>query len=204
MKPGTKTEEPQTEIATSQENPSETPENTHEIYKPEIPPLEKRILKILGRRDVYVNTKYTPVVREKFLAVLQETGNISLAADIVGLSRTRVYKEREKSKEFAKLWDEALEIATDYLEYGARRRSLDGVMKPVFYKGEVCGYTPEYSDKLMDTLLSAHRPGKYRPSVGDLPPGSEIIIAIRTGDGKEGKAIDVTPQEPEEEEALTE
>ncbi len=152
----------------------------------------------------HVLTILTPDAREKFLEKIRENGNITLAAALVGVSRQRAYQIRDKDKEFAKSWDEAIEIATDNLEHEARRRAMQGTVKPVYYKGQVCGYMQEYSDKLMDTLLAAHRPGKYRPNVGDLPPGSEIAIIIRTGDGKQGQAIDVTPGEPEEEEALTE
>lgn len=185
--------------------PAETSENNTLIpAQPIIPPLEERILRILGRRDVYVNTKYTPVAREKFLAVLQETGNISLAADLVGLSRTRVYKEREKDKTFAKEWNEALEIATDHLEYNARLKATEGTMKPVFYKGVICGYIPEYSDRLHEFLLVGNRPGKYNRNLTDLPPGSEIVIAIKTGDGSQpADPVDVTPNQIEEEQAIT-
>lgn len=181
---------------------AETIENN--VPLPVQPTIEERVLKILAKHDVYVNTKFTPLVREKFLAVLQETGNVTLAADLVGLSRIRAYQERDKDKEFATAWDEALEIATDYLEYNARCKAIEGVMKPVFYKGVICGYIPEYSDRLHEFLLVGNRPGKYNRNLTDLPPGSEIIIAIKTGDGSQpADPVDVTPNQIEEEQAIT-
>ena len=106
-------------------------------------------------------TRWTPVAREKFLEKLKKTANVSLAADLIGVNRRRAYQEKKEDKEFAEAWEEALEIGTDNLEYKARQRAMDGVKRPVFYKGKKCGYITEYSDKLMDTLLAAHRPAKY-------------------------------------------
>jgi DNA-binding transcriptional regulator YdaS (Cro superfamily) len=152
----------------------------------------------------HVNAKLTPHAREEFLEMLKRTCNVSKSARLIGISRRRAYQVRKKDKEFAKAWAEAIEIATDTLEEEARRRAMDGVDRPQFYQGKICGYIKEYSDKLMDTLLAAHRPAKYRPSMLDLPPGAEIRIGIKTPDNAESKAIDVTPKQIEEEQALTE
>jgi hypothetical protein len=35
-------------------------------------------------------------------------------------------------------------MACDAIEAEMRRRAIEGVQKPVFYKGEVCGYMTEY------------------------------------------------------------
>ena len=66
---------------------------------------------------------------------LKETANVSLAADLVGINRIRAYQLKKKDKEFSDLWDEAIEIDTDNLEYKARQRAMDGVKRPVFYMG---------------------------------------------------------------------
>jgi len=162
---------------------------------------EERIREIKEKHIEYVNTRLTPVTREKFLQKLKETANVSLSADLVGISRVRAYQVRKKDKAFAEAWDEAIEIGIDNLEHEARRRAMHGTSKPVFYKGEVCGHIQEYSDKLMEVLLAAHRPGKYNRSLTDLPPGSKIVIAIETPDGTESaKPINVTPKQIEEEE----
>ena len=47
------------------------------------------------------------------------------------------------------------------MEAEARRRGVEGTLKPVFYKGEECGQVREYSDTLLIFLLKAHDP-KYR------------------------------------------
>ncbi len=160
----------------------------------------QRIKEIKKKYRKYKYTRLTPHTREKFLEKLKETANVSLAADLVGINRIRAYQLKKKDKEFSDLWDEAIEIGTDMLEYKARIRAMDGVKRPVFYKGEECGYITEYSDRLMETLLAAHRPGKYNRSMVDLPQGAEIIISVKTSGNAESKAIDVTPRQIEEEE----
>ena len=168
---------------------------TEEIEKTE----EEIEEEIRARHIEYVNTRLTPLAREKFLQKLKETANVSLSADLVGISRVRAYQVRKKDKAFAEAWDEAIEIGIDNLEHEARRRAMHGTRKPVFYKGEICGYMREYSDKLMEILLRGHRGQRYDRNLTDLPPGSEIIIALKTADGKDAKPIDVIPKQLEEE-----
>ncbi len=172
---------------------------TEEIEKTE----EEREEEIRARHIEYVNTRLTPLAREKFLQKLKETANVSLSADLVGISRVRAYQVRKKDKAFAEAWDEAIEIGIDNLEHEARRRAMHGTSRPQFYKGEICGYIQEYSDKLIEFLLAAGRPQKYRPNMLDLPPGSKIVIGIKTPEGQESKAIDVTPKQIEEEQTIT-
>ncbi len=161
---------------------------------------EERIRKIKEKHIEYVNTRLTPVAREKFLQKLKETANVSLSADLVGISRVRAYQVKKKDKAFAEEWDEAIEIGLDNVEHEARRRAIHGTSKPVYYKGKVCGYIQEYSDKLLEMLLRGRRGRIYDRSIADLPPGSEIVIAIKTADGKDAKPIDVIPKQIEEEE----
>ena len=75
-------------------------------------------------------------------------------------------KAYEENADFAKLWDDALEVACDAMEEEARRRAMEGTKKPVFYLGKVCGHIKEYSDTLLIFQLKAHRPEKYRERVG--------------------------------------
>jgi hypothetical protein len=43
------------------------------------------------------------------------------------------------------------------------RRGVDGIMQPVFYQGEVCGYKAEYSDGLLNTLARGRLPHLFAP-----------------------------------------
>lgn len=112
-----------------------------------------------------VATKSTPKKREKFLGSLREAGNVTLAAEAVGVDRSTVYKWRKQDAEFSAQWDDAVEEAADRLEAEARRRAYEGVDEPVFYHGEACGVVRKYSDSLMMFLLRGVRPEKYRENV---------------------------------------
>ena len=120
--------------------------------------------------------------RKGFLAALELTGNVTAAATAAGIERTTAYKARYRSEEtesrvFAKAWDEALEHATDLMEIEARRRALDGVEEPVYYKGEIVGGVRKYSDLLLIFMLKAHRPEKYRENLRVEHAGS---VTVRT------------------------
>lgn len=138
--------------------------------------------------------RFTGEIQDKFFAQLALTCNITQSALSVGISRRHVHKLRRDNKEFAKRWEDALEQGTDALEAEARRRAIEGFKRPIFFQGKQVGSETLYSDPLMITLLKAHRPEKFREKGFELPPGSEIVIAMRTApDDKADKAIDVTP-----------
>lgn len=63
------------------------------------------------------------------------------------------------------LWEESLELFADKLEAEMARRAIEGVDKPVFYKGEEVGTIREYSDQLAITLAKAVRPERFRDNV---------------------------------------
>lgn len=114
------------------------------------------------------NVKLTPRAREQFLKVLRATGNVTEAADAVSITRAGAYKHYNHNPEFAEQWDNAIESACDALETEARRRAVDGVAEPVLYQGAVVKHAGKelvirkYSDHLLESLLKAHRPEKYR------------------------------------------
>ena len=106
-------------------------------------------------------TSFTDKKREEFISILSETCNVSLACRTIGITRRTAYNYKEKDSEFSKAWDEAIENATDLLEFEARRRALSGTLKPVFYQGQEVGKINEYSDTLMIVLLKAYRGEKF-------------------------------------------
>lgn len=104
----------------------------------------------------------TPEKEETFLVVLRETDNVTEAARTAGVPRRTAYEWREADPDFAARWDEAVEEALDAMEREVRRRGLEGVDKPVFYQGAVCGSVREFSDTLLMFHLKARRPEKFR------------------------------------------
>ena len=81
--------------------------------------------------------------KEKFLRLVEDLGNITLAAQGAGVGRRTVYGWRAKDPDFASRWDAALEIGGEALEDEARRRAM------------------ESSDTLLIFMLKALKPERY-------------------------------------------
>lgn len=100
-----------------------------------------------------------------FIESLAITCNVALSARAAGVSKQAAYKAREKEKVFAKEWDAALLEGNEMLEAAARQRAMVGTLKAVYHEGFIVGYDVQYSDRLMEVLLKAHMPEKYRETV---------------------------------------
>ena len=120
--------------------------------------------------------------KQKFIAALGTSGNITTAAKSAGIARTYPYEVRSSDADFAQEWDSAMEEAADLIEAEARRRAVEGVDEPVFYQGEKCGVIRKYSDALLITLLRAAKPEKYRErydaTSGGRPMNADLADAI--------------------------
>lgn len=109
-------------------------------------------------------TKQTDRTRDAFLTVLRETCNVSAAARAAGIGRATAYEWRADAA-FAMAWDEAEQEALDGLEGEAWRRGVEGIDRPVTHQGKITATYKEYSDRMLELLLKAHRPEKYRERV---------------------------------------
>ncbi len=119
-----------------------------------------------------------PEVRELFLSLVAENGNITMACSIVGVGRKTVYTHAERSDEFRLELDAARKMGIDGLEDEAIRRAGEGVAKPVVHKGKVVTYIREYSDSLLKMILKGWKPQRYaerRVITG--PEGGPILLA---------------------------
>lgn len=106
-------------------------------------------------------TVRTDRARELFISTLRESCNVSEAARMSGMSRRAAYDWREADSAFAQEWDEAEQEAADKLEREAWRRAVDGTDKPVTFQGVITATYKEYSDRMLEILLKAHRPEKF-------------------------------------------
>lgn len=115
----------------------------------------------MGRR-----TATTPErTKARFLAELARGRTISDAARAAGIGRRTAYDLRQCDEDFAIAWADAIEEGTDVYEEEARRRSIDGVPRPLLFRGEQVGEVREYSDRLLELMLKARRPDVYRERV---------------------------------------
>jgi len=94
-----------------------------------------------------------------FLATLSTTANVHLACRQAGVIRKTAYNWRDEDPNFAAAWKEAMDDATDLLEWHGRRRAI------------------ATSDKLLIFLLQAHRYGFKQQLEHSGPGGKPIPIA---------------------------
>ena len=121
--------------------------------------------------------------KPKFLAQLAKTCCVSRSARLAGVGRRTVYEHYDNDSKFARDWDEAIEIAIDALAFELRRRALQGVVEPRFYKGKKCGSVRRYSDDLGKFLMEAHRPERYRAN-HKREQQAEITLADLVGEAE--------------------
>ena len=100
--------------------------------------------------------------RSIILGELRKSRSKSGACEEADISTTQFYKWYREDKEFAAEVDEAVEVGRDALEDEAIRRGKNGVRKAVYHQGQIVGYERKYSDRMLEVMLGANRPGKFR------------------------------------------
>jgi hypothetical protein len=122
----------------------------------------------------------TPAVSAKaragFLEALSAGWSVTHAAQRAGTVRQRFYELRESDEEFGAAWDEALAQGTEALEDEARRRAVDGWEEPIYQRGELVGHVRKYDSKLLEFLLKARDPGRFRESVQVTASGEVTFV----------------------------
>lgn len=103
--------------------------------------------------------------RQAFLDAFEELGMVTAACKEVGLSRQVVYNERQRNEEFATAWADVEERLVERMEREAYRRAVEGVEKPLVSAGKLVTTVTEFSDGLLQFLLKARRPERYRENV---------------------------------------
>ena len=121
-----------------------------------LPPGVEKPLKIGRPRTIR-----TDRAREIFMSVLRQTCNVSEACRTAGFGRSAAYEWRHSDPVFNAEWLDAEDEAADRLEREAWRRGVEGIDKPISYKGVITASYKEYSDRMLEILLKAHRPEKF-------------------------------------------
>jgi hypothetical protein len=122
----------------------------------------------MSRTIVHVKAdKRTPEQKQKaFLDKFCDLANITQAAKAARIGRQTVYDWIENDPDFKKQFKKARKVAVGVLEDEAVRRAVEGIDKPIFYKGKrVKAKVKEYSDTLLIVLLKANAPKKYKDRV---------------------------------------
>ena len=122
-----------------------------------------------------------PQWTEPFLSELAKHGLLHKAAAHVGTTLGQVKKLMAENIEFETAVEEACEAATDLLEEAARERALNGVVKGVYYKGDLVDTEVQYSDSLMALFLKAKRKSQFGDKTEISGPGGKALtVNIRT------------------------
>lgn len=98
-----------------------------------------------------------------FIEALAETACVDIACRRVGMSDVSAYRLRRSPRgdPFRIAWDAALDFAAFRLEQAAMSRALNGVARPIFYKGEQVGETRDYDERLTMFLLRTRRAERF-------------------------------------------
>jgi hypothetical protein len=117
-----------------------------------------------------------------FLEALAACGCVTHAARAVGMSRQSAHNlyNRPSAVAFRRAWEAALDCALRLVEDGIFSRAINGVARPIFYRGEQVGEYRHYDERLGMFLLRYRRPHRYA-EIAKLPP--PLVIPGREGEG---------------------
>lgn len=108
-------------------------------------------------------------LQRAFLAAYATCGSVTGAARAVGCDRAAHYAWMHNDPSYPERYRQAHEESCESLEIEARRRAVDGVLEPQFYKGEMCRGSngdpvgiQKYSDTLLIFLMKGAMPDKYK------------------------------------------
>jgi len=124
----------------------------------------------------------TPKKKKVFLEGISKGLSISMACRRAGFTRSGEWKQRQKKK-WAKDFEEAYENGTDVLEDEAHRRAVDGWDEPKFWQGDEIGVVRKFSDRLLEMLLKARKPEKYRERSDVNVTGDMTVKVVKFADG---------------------
>jgi len=100
-----------------------------------------------------------------YCSALEEMGYARGAELAAGTSWRTVKEHREMFPDFDAACVEAMEGFRNRLHSAAFERAVEGWDEPVFYQGRIVGSIRRRSDRLMELMLRAHIPEKFRDNV---------------------------------------
>lgn len=115
---------------------------------------------------------WSPEKQIAFIEALAETACVTEACRHVGMTARSAYKLRRRpcGHLFRDAWDAALDYSLHRLEESAIGRALNGVPRPIFYKGEQVGEYREHDERLTMFLLRYRRAARYGAWLDHQPP----------------------------------
>jgi hypothetical protein len=142
-----------------------------------VPTLEANLVARWRSRSI-VNLANRPELWPIAAEAYAKFGRPSAAAAAVGVTTVTIRNLWKSNEDFAALMTEAHETYAAKVQDEIRRRAIDGVDKPVFYKGEVAGYVKEYSDTLL--VLEARRAHPEYREILATPRQGQTTVNVNT------------------------
>lgn len=98
---------------------------------------------------------FDDILRDVYLEELEKVGQPRRCARAVGVSYSSVQAAVKNEPEFRDAYQDAMGLFSEAVEEEVRRRAMDGVEEPVFYKGESKETVNRKSDGLLTLLVKA-------------------------------------------------
>ena len=105
--------------------------------------------------------KFTAERLEEYLELLRQTGLKIRSAKAVGLDVSSMKRYRKENPDYDDRVEEAVSEYRESIESEIKRRAMEGIDSPVFYKGELVNTQKQYSDRLLELHAKRHIPA-YR------------------------------------------
>jgi len=121
-------------------------------------PVKFKPVRTRARHDGWTCDKQTA-----FIEALAQSGCVDEACKRVGMHRSSAYelRARRNAESFRAAWDAALDHAVQRLSDAAFSRAINGVTRPVFYKGELVGERTYFDERLTMFVLRYRDPARY-------------------------------------------
>lgn len=121
-----------------------------------------------------------------FLEELAKHGGITRAAETAKIAESSLLNHRKKDIAFDKAVLRSIKRFGEHLEKEAYRRAVEGVKRPVYYKGEVVGHILEFSDRMLELLLKKNIPDfREKVSVDATIRGGVLVVNAEAKDVNE-------------------
>lgn len=136
--------------------------------------MAKRIYRFVNekKKDVFLNN------------LIDCGGNIGRAASMSNITRQTHYRWLRDDARYAAAYENDVRPqAVSALEDEANRRAM-GYEEPIWFQGQKVGTITKYSDRLMELLLKANNPDKYRERT-EIKTTAEDGSVVMKWDGEE-------------------
>lgn len=135
-----------------------------------------------------------------FLRELSRLPFVQPACRKARVARQTAYRMREKSKAFAKAWDNALAGAVDDFEASCFEWAKRGIKTPITYKGQITAAKLERSQYLAGIFLRGFNPDRYadpKQNIGANASPVDVAAQIRAAVEMMRLTIQGPPPTPE-------